>query len=83
MVAVRASGEFAGSQLNERTFDPSVRSTNCVPGAKLMRPMLLATQAAWSSAAALHLVCDGRPRRYHRVPDEHEAGALVTVGSRP
>ena len=29
-------------------------------------------------APALHLVCDGRAGRYHRLPDEHEAGALVT-----
>ena len=29
-------------------------------------------------APALHLVRDGRARRYHRLPDEHEAGAVVT-----
>ena len=34
--------------------------------------------AAAGATAALHLVCDGGPRRYHRVPHEHEAGALVS-----
>ena len=76
-VAARRAGIYAFN-LGARVLHPGAAAAQ--PHRAPIRQRL--ALAGPRATAALHLVCHGRPRGYHRLPDEHEAGPLVSARER-